>query len=84
MASITIEVGSLTATINTTDAKANAVVTQYAAAIGATGTNQQKLNTVVQALVRHMQDQGRGHRAVTAQAEAMAAAQVEIDALKWE
>lgn len=84
MASITIVVGALTATVTTTDAKANAILTQYGNSIGASGTNQQKLNQVMAGLVKHMQQQGRQHRGYLLQQEAMTAAQAEMDALWWD
>ena len=84
MASLTMTIGQLTATVNASDAKATALVAQYAAAIGATGTQQQRANAVMQALVRHMQQQAQQQRVIVAQAEAIATAQAEIDGMTWD
>lgn len=74
----------MTSSISATDAKANALVTQFAAALGASGTNQAKLDQVVRALVRHMQAQAVQQRTITAQVDAAATAKAEIDALWWD
>lgn len=84
MASLTLTIGQLTATVNASDAKAAALVTQYAAAIGATGTQQQRANAVVQALVRHMQQQAQQQRVNVAQAQALVDAQPDLDGLTWD
>lgn len=84
MASLTIEIGQLTASVVADNTKATNLLTQYAAAIGASGTNQQKADAVVLALVRHMQAEARRHRNNTATAEAMAVIQEEISGLAWE
>lgn len=84
MASLTLTIGALTAQVTATDAKANAILAQYAASIGATGTNQAKANAVVLALVRHMQDQVQQYRGRVVQADATAAAEEEIAGLTWE
>jgi hypothetical protein len=84
MATLTITIGPISGTVTTTNAKATAIVTQYAAAIGAVGTDEQKLNQVVLALAKHMQQQGRQHRKVKLHTDALAAAQAEMDALWWD
>lgn len=84
MASITISIGGLSSSIPASDAKANVLVTQYGAAIGASGSNQAKLDAVVRALVRHMQQQAAQHVSVTAQTSAAATAKAEVDALWWD
>lgn len=83
MAALIISVGSLSATINASNDKAAALLAQYAGAIGAQGTDQEKLDACVAALVLHMQEQGRRQRSNTLQAEAVAAAQAEIEGLEW-
>jgi hypothetical protein len=83
MASLTITVGALNASVAATDQKATALLEQYAASIGATGTAQQRLNAVVASLASHMRDNGVRHRHNVATAEAAAAIQAEIDALTW-
>ena len=84
MASLTLTIGALTATVSAGNAKASDILTQYAASIGASGTNQEKAYAVVRSLVRHMQQQGQRHRSNEAAAAAIATAQTEIDALVWE
>lgn len=83
MASLTITVGPLTSKIDADNTKANALLTQYAAAIGADGTNQEKLDAVVRSLVAHMRYEGRRHRHNRAAVDAAAAIQAEIDGLDW-
>ena len=84
MASLTLTIGAITGSVTATDAKASALVNQYADAIGATGTNTQRANAVVRALVRHMQDQAQRQRANVLKEEAIVAAQTELDGLTWE
>lgn len=74
----------MTGSISANNTKASNLLTQYAAAIGAEGTNQQKADAVVLSLVRHMQQQAQRHRSNEAAGEAIATAQAEIDALTWE
>jgi hypothetical protein len=83
MANLTITIGALNASVSADNAKASALLSQYAEAIGAHGTNQQRADAVVQSLVRHMQHEARRHRSNQAQAEGIAAAQQEIDGLGW-
>lgn len=84
MASLTLTIGPISGTISANNTKAANIVTQYAAAIGAEGTDTQKLNAVVLELARHMQNVGQRQRLNAAKVEAMATIQAEIDALKWE
>jgi hypothetical protein len=84
MASLTMTIGALSSTVSADNTKATNLVTQYAAAIGAVGTNQQKLDAVVLALVKHMQREARLKRYNTATTDAAAAIQTEIDGLTWE
>jgi len=84
VASLTISIGALTGTISASNTKAGGILTQYAASIGATGTNQEKADAVVLALVRHMQQEGQHYRRNEAMKAAVVAAQAEIDALTWE
>ncbi len=84
MASLVITVGQLSAQVDASNAKANALLTQYAAAIGAEGTNQEKLDAVIRALVDHMKQAGRRHRYNQATVDAAAAIQAEIDGMTWE
>jgi hypothetical protein len=83
MASLVLTIGQITGSVTAADAKAAALLNQYADAIGATGTNAQKADAVVRALVRHMQDQAQRQRGNTLRAEAIAAAQTELDGLTW-
>lgn len=84
MASLTLQVGPVTASFSAADAAATTVLLEYAAAIGATGSNQQKAAAVVQSLVAHMVDQARQHKQRAAIAQAMAAAQPKIESVGWE
>lgn len=84
MASLTITTNLGTRSKNATDAKANALLNDYAAAIGASGTIGQRMDAVLDALVRHMQEQARRHRSNQETAAALAAIQAEVDALTWE
>lgn len=84
MASLVLTIGPFSGSVSTTNAKASAIVTQYAEAIGASGTDEQKLDQVVLALAKHMQEQGRSHRKVALRVEALVAAQAEMDALWWD
>lgn len=83
MASLILTIGQLTATVTANNAKASALLEQYAASLGATGTNQQKADAVVRGLVQHMREQAQRQRANVAQIEAMATIQTEMDALDW-
>lgn len=84
MASLTLTIGQLTATVTADNTKAVTVLEAFADAIGATGTNQERANAVVRALARHMVQQGQARRGNQAQEDAMAAAQAEIDGISWE
>lgn len=84
MATLAITVGPLTSTVTADNAKATALFTQYAAAIGATGTNQQKLDAIIRGLVEHMKQTARRQRYNQATVDAAAAIQAEIDGLAWE
>lgn len=84
MASLTITIATLSTTVTATNAKAQAVVGGYADAIGASGTDQQRLDLVGEALARHMQEQAQQHRRLSAQADAAAAVEAEVAALTWE
>lgn len=84
MASLTLTIGALSASKSASNAKASALTEEYADALGATGTNQERLDAVVLGLVRHMQQQAQAYRARAAQTEAMTAAAAEIAGLLWE
>lgn len=84
MASLTLTIGALSASISADNTKASNLLTQYATAIGASGTNQQKADAVVLALVRHMQEEARRIRGNTAMAEAVTAIETELGGLTWE
>lgn len=83
MANLTISIGALTAQINADNAKAQEVVSLYADAIGATGTNQQRLQTVVQGLARHMRETAQRQRRNADTAAALAAAEAAVQAVDW-
>ena len=84
MANLTLTIGALSASVTADNAKASSLLTQYAAAIGAEGTNQEKADAVVRALVKHMQEQARRQRSNTATVEALAEIEAEIAVLVWE
>jgi ABC-type transporter Mla subunit MlaD len=84
MASLTLTIGALDENISADNAKASDVLTKYAAAIGATGTNAEKAQAVLRALVQHMVQEGRRHHSNTAMSAAAAAVQGEVNALTWE
>lgn len=73
MATLTLTIGQLSASKAVDNTKATAVLLAYAEAIGATGTNSQKLEAVVNALARHMTDTAQGHARRKARVEAEAA-----------
>lgn len=84
MASLVLTIGALSASISADNSKASNLLTQYANAIGATGTNQQKADAVVLALVRHMQQEAQRQRYNQGVGDAVAELQTEIDGLVWE
>lgn len=84
MASLTLTIGTLTASVSANNTKASNLLNAFADAIGATGTNQQKADAALAALVLHMQEQAKRQRTNTIMAQAAATAQAEIDALNWE
>lgn len=84
MASLTLTIGTLTSTISADNQKAATLVSRYADAIGATGTSQQRLDTVLAEVVRHMQFEARRHHENAAKAAVFAAITSELQALTWE
>lgn len=81
MATITVSIGTVTATVQANNARAAAVVGACADAIGAEGTDQERLQAVVNDLVRYMMETGRLQRMQAARQAAAAAANND---LKWE
>lgn len=55
MASLTLTIGQLNASVEANNAKATAMLLAYADAISADGTNQEKADAVVRSLVDHIQ-----------------------------
>jgi hypothetical protein len=84
MASLTLTIGALDENISADNAKASDVLTKYAAAIGASGTNAEKAQAVLRSLVLHMVQEGRRHHSNTAMSNAAAAVQTEVDAIAWQ
>jgi hypothetical protein len=84
MASLTIQIAALSRSKNATDAKATALVNDYADSIGATGTGAQRADAVLDALVRHMQEQARRHRRNAQTMSALATIESELNGLVWE
>jgi phage-related tail protein len=84
MASLSITTGPLTRSKSAADAKANALLADYADSLGATGTNAQRIDAVLVGLVRHMQEQARRHRRNTQTVTALAAIESELNGLAWE
>lgn len=83
MATLTLAIGSLTATVSATNTKATNLLTAYAAAIGASGTNQEKADAVVAALVTHMRQEAHRHRNNAVVAQAMTDLADELADLEW-
>ncbi len=84
MASLAITIGALSRSKSATDAKATALVNDYADSIGATGTNAQRADAVLDALVRHMQEQARRYRRNAQTMSALATIESELNGLVWE
>jgi hypothetical protein len=84
MASLTITTNLGSRSKNAGDAKANALLGDYAAAIGASGTIGQRMDAVLDGLVRHMQERAQQYRRNQQTVAALAAIQAEVDALTWE
>jgi hypothetical protein len=84
MASLTLTIGALTASVSADNTKAPNLLNAYADAIGATGTNQQKANTVVESLVRHMREHAHMVRKNEVTVQAIASIASELSALSWE
>jgi hypothetical protein len=82
VASLTITIGALTGTLTATDAKATEVVGNYADAIGATGTNQERLQAVLRELAQHMVTVGSAYVELASVSEARESARA--NAPKWE
>ena len=83
MASLTITIGALTATVSADNTKASNLLNAYANAIGATGTNQQKANQVVRALVDHMRYEAHRQRSNETITTAISGIQGELGELSW-
>lgn len=84
MASLTIKIALLESTVSADNTKASNLLAQYAASLGAEGTNQEKMDAVVRGLVEHMKQQGRRHRHNQAATDTAATIKTELDALSWE
>lgn len=84
MASLTLTIGQLTATVSANNTKASNLLNAYADAIGATGTNQEKADAVVRALVQHMREQAHRQRHNEATIQAITDIANELAALSWD
>jgi len=84
MATLTLTIGALTATVSADNTKASNLLNAYAKAIGATGTNQQKANAVIASLVQHMREQAHRERKNEATGEAITGIATELATLTWE
>ena len=84
MASLTMTIGPLTATVSADNTKAANLLNAYADAVGATGTNQQKADTVLASLVQHMRQEAHRHRNNVVIEQAMTDLQGELAELEWE
>lgn len=84
MASLTLTIGALSASVSADNTKASNLLNAYADAIGANGTNQQRANAVVAALVRHMRDQAHRQRTNEITSQAVADIAAELAVLAWE
>lgn len=83
MASLVLTIGALTATVSADNAKAANLLSAYADAIGATGTNQQKADAVLVALAQHMRQEAHRHRNNVTVAQAMADLVTELASVEW-
>jgi membrane-bound ClpP family serine protease len=84
MASLTIAIGAFSRSkTGNDDTKATNLFNDFAASIGATGTNAQRADAVLNALVVYMQEQAQRHRRNTQTVTALAQIQSELDALTW-
>lgn len=81
MATITVSIGTVTATVQANNARAAAVAGAYADSLGAEGTDQERLQAVVNDLARYMLDVSRQQRMQAARQAAAVAANAD---LKWE
>ncbi len=79
MARLLIEIGALSSEVTAANAKATVVLTNYAAHIGVTGTNQQKLDAIVADLKGILTNISVSQAAETASAAAIAAEQADAN-----
>jgi hypothetical protein len=84
MASLTLTIGALTASVSADNTKASNLLNAYADAIGATGTNQQKADAVIASLARHMRELAHMRRKNEATVQTLAGIANELSALSWE
>lgn len=83
MASLSISVGTTSASIEETNLKAGKVLTTYAEAIGATGTSNEKALQVLRSLVIYIVGVNRHYLTRKSQESAAAALQAELDDMSW-
>lgn len=81
MAAITVTIGTVSASVQATNAKATAVITAYADSLSVEGTDQERLQAVVNDLVRTMMETARDQKMRAARQAAAAAASTDI---RWE
>lgn len=79
MATLALVVGPVSASISASNAQAATILNAYADAIGATGTDQERANAVVQHLARVIVNTARGQK----QEQARLAAKAKIDLIDW-
>lgn len=85
MASLTLTVGTLTSTATTTNAKAQALLSEFVAATGGPteGTAQQQADHVVEQLKRYLVDKSKDARRNALRVASDAANEAEVGGLDW-
>lgn len=84
MAQLTITIGQLVASVSANNTKASNLLSAYADAIGATGTNQEKAKAVLTSLVDHMHQEAQRHASNVAVTTALADVSATLTESKWE
>lgn len=83
MASLTIQVGALSQSISGNNALAANLLIAYAGSIGAEGTNEEKAQAILAALVKHMKTEGHKWQRDQKISDAMAELQMTIEETGW-
>jgi hypothetical protein len=85
MATLTLTIGSLTSTLTTTNAKAQALLSEFVTATGGPteGTAQQQADHVVAQLRKYIVDKSKDQARVTRRNARDAEIETEIDGIDW-